>query len=63
MEPENIDYYMEMKKEGKVGDTVLSCFRTQMFVTRSTVVLVEGIQKGKSEIVGKYTSSGEQIKD
>ena len=63
MEPENIDYYMEMKKEGKVGDTVLSCFRAQMFVTRSTVVLVEGIQKGKSEIVGKYTSSGEQIKD
>lgn len=63
MEPENIDYYMEMKKEGNIGDTVLSCFRAQMFVTRSTVVLVEGIQKGKPEIVGKYTSLGEQIKD
>ena len=63
MEPENIDYYMEMKKEGNIGDTVLSCFRAQMFVTRSTVVLVEGIQKEKPEIVGKYTSLGEQIKD
>ena len=61
MEPSNIDYYLEMQEEGKVGDTVLGCFRAQMFVTRSEVVLVEGIQSGKPEIIGKYTSLGEKI--
>ncbi len=61
MEPSNIDYYLEMKKEGEIGDTVLGCFRTQIFVTRSEVVLVEGIQSGKPKIIGKYTSLGEKI--
>ena len=61
MEPSNIDYYLEMQEEGKVGDTVLGCFRAQIFVTRSEVVLVEGIQSGKPEIIGKYTSLGEEI--
>ncbi|MDO5088935.1 MAG: alanine racemase [Leptotrichiaceae bacterium] len=61
MDPDNIDYYLEMEKEGNVNDTVLSCFRAQMFVTRSTVVLVKGIQDGKFEIIGKYTSLGEKI--
>ncbi|RRD40004.1 YhfX family PLP-dependent enzyme [Leptotrichia sp. OH3620_COT-345] len=61
IEPDNIDYYLEMEKEGIINDTVLSCFRTQMFVTRSTVVLVNGIQNGKIEIIGKYTSLGEKI--
>ena len=32
-----------------------------MFVTRSEVVLVEGIQSEKPEIIGKYTSLGEKI--
>ena len=61
MEPSNIDYYLEMQEEGEVGDTVLGCFRAQIFVTRSEVVLVEGIQSGKPEIIGKYTSLGEEI--
>ena len=61
MDPSNIDYYLEMKKEGKIGDTVLGCFRTQIFVTRAEVVLVEGIQSGNPKVIGKYTSLGEKI--
>jgi len=61
MDPSNIDYYLEMKKEGKIGDTVLGCFRAQIFVTRAEVVLVEGIQSGNPKVIGKYTSLGEKI--
>ena len=61
--PDNIDYYLEIEKERNIGDTVLGCFRAQMFVTRSTIILVRGIQKGKPEIIGKYTSSGEKTKN
>jgi Predicted amino acid racemase len=61
--PDNIDYYLEIEKERNIGDTVLGCFRAQMFVTRSTIILVRGIQKGKPEIIGKYTSSGEKTEN
>lgn len=33
-------------------------FRFQIFVTRSDVVIMEGIHKGKPEIVGVYDSLG-----
>jgi len=41
-----------------VGNTVLGCFRTQMFVTRSDIVLVKGIQHDAPSIVGIYTPQG-----
>ena len=60
-DPNNIDYYLGLSKEQKIGDTVLGCFRTQFFVTRSDIILVEGIQSGNPEIVGRYTALGERI--
>ena len=57
----NIDYYLELENEGTIGDTVITCFRTQMFVTRSNVVLVGGIRKDKAEIIGNYTTLGEKV--
>lgn len=37
------------------------CFRTQIFITRSDVVLVSGIQRGEPEIVGRYDSLGNPL--
>jgi len=54
----NIDYYLETPSRQCVGGTVLGCFRTQMFVTRSDIVLVEGIQSDAPSIIGVYTGQG-----
>lgn len=60
-DPNNIDYYLGVNKEQNIGDTVLGCFRTQFFVTRSDIILVEGIQTDNPKIVGRYTALGEKI--
>ena len=60
-DPNNIDYYLEVNEEQQVGSTVLGCFRTQFFVTRSDIVLIEGIQSGNPKIIGRYTALGEKI--
>lgn len=55
---ESIDYHFGISKECRVGDTAVMAFRFQIFVTRSDVVLVEGLSKGESRIVGIYDSLG-----
>ncbi|MDR1548774.1 MAG: YhfX family PLP-dependent enzyme [Hungatella sp.] len=57
---ESIDYHFGLTKEGAVGDTVVMAFRYQIFVTRSDVVLVEGLKKKKPQIVGIYDSMGKK---
>lgn len=57
---DSIDYYFEIDREMPVHDTVVMAFRFQIFVTRSDVVLVEGIQQGNPTIVGVYSSLGER---
>lgn len=58
---EMIDYYGTIDARDKnihVGDTVLYAFRTQIFMTRSSVALVSGIQSGKPKLVGIYDGLG-----
>lgn len=55
---ESIDYYLTLDNKASVGDTVLMSFRTQIFVTRSKVAVVKGIQSGKPELAGIYDSQG-----
>ncbi len=55
---ESIDYHFGLSEECKVGETVVMAFRFQIFVTRSDVVLVEGISSGQPRIVGVYDSLG-----
>ncbi len=58
---ENIDYYGELLLEDKaaaVGDTVIYAFRSQIFVSRSQVAVVEGIQRGRPRLQGIYDSAG-----
>ena len=59
---ESIDYHFELSEKCNVSDTVIMAFRTQIFVTRSNVALVKGIQKGKPEIIGVYDSQGQLVK-
>ena len=55
---ESIDYHFGLSEKCKVGETVVMAFRFQIFVTRSDVVLVEGISSGQPQIVGVYDSLG-----
>ncbi|WDV44385.1 YhfX family PLP-dependent enzyme [Clostridiaceae bacterium M8S5] len=62
--PESIDYYGTLQigdKKVRVGDTAIYSYRTQIFVTRSEVVLVEGIQKNKPKIIGAFDSLGKKL--
>ncbi len=58
---DSIDYYFGLNKKVEVGSLVLMAFRTQIFVTRSKVVLVEGLHSGKANIVGIYDSQGKKV--
>lgn len=58
----SIDYYIEIMRNARVGDTALFSFRTQIFVTRSRVAVVKGISTGKPRIVGIYDSHGRSIR-
>lgn len=55
---ESIDYHFTLSDRAMVSDTVIMAFRTQIFVTRSKVAVVKGIQSGKPHIVGIYDSQG-----
>lgn len=57
----SIDYYFATHKQHHVGNTVIGSFRTQIFVTRSYVAVVSGIQKGKPVVEGIFTSLGERV--
>ena len=59
---ESIDYYLGLEKEWPIGLTTIMSFRTQVFVTRSEVAVVKGIQSGKPEIVGIYDSQGKLMR-
>lgn len=58
---ESIDYYLSTETEHSVGATVIAAFRTQIFVTRSNVAVVEGIHTDKVEILGVFDSQGRRI--
>lgn len=55
---ESIDYHFGLSEPCGVGDTVVMAFRYQIFVTRSDVVLVKGMGRGRPEIIGVYDSLG-----
>ncbi|WP_028857203.1 alanine racemase [Psychrilyobacter atlanticus] len=59
--PEAIDYYFEIEDEGIIGEATIMAFRTQIFVTRSDVALVEGLSKNSPKLVGIYDSLGRKL--
>lgn len=56
----NIDYYLSMNGTYSIFTPIVLCFRTQMFVTRSDVILIKGIHKGELKILGRYNTQGEK---
>ncbi|RCG25515.1 YhfX family PLP-dependent enzyme [Streptomyces diacarni] len=63
---ENIDYYRllaapEAGADVRAGDTALLAFRTQIFVTRSTVAVVAGLSSGAPRLTGLYDARGRAL--
>ncbi|MFM9366519.1 alanine racemase [Streptomyces sp. Da 82-17] len=60
--PGHIDYYRLLAAptgpRARLGDTAVLAFRTQMFVTRSTVAVVAGLSRAAPRLVGLYDSYG-----
>ncbi|MGW7022103.1 alanine racemase [Streptomyces decoyicus] len=60
--PEHIDYYRLLAPgEARPGDTAVLAFRTQVFVTRSTVAVVSGLADGTPELTGCYDPWGRPV--
>ncbi|MEG9551505.1 alanine racemase [Streptomyces baarnensis] len=62
----NIDYYRLLdapsdSTDVRVGDTALLAFRTQIFVTRSTVAVVSGLSSGAPRLNGLYDAQGRAL--
>lgn len=63
---ESIDYYGTILLNGKnvnVGDTAIYSFRTQIFVTRAKVAIIEGLSSGNPELTYIYDSRGNLLKN
>jgi predicted amino acid racemase len=60
-----IDFYGRLTAEGGVpirpGDSVVFCFRTQVFYTRALVAPVTGIATGQPRVEGLFDSSGREV--
>ena len=59
---DSIDYHFVLDRKAKVSDIAIMAFRFQIFVTRSTVVLIEGLKTGTPHIVGVYDSEGHRMR-
>ncbi|MFF0395009.1 alanine racemase [Streptomyces sp. NPDC005248] len=63
---ENIDYYRLLdapadSQDVRLGDTALLAFRTQIFVTRSTVAVVSGLSSGTPRLRGLHDAQGRAL--
>ena len=58
---ESIDYHFELSEPAAVGEPVLMCFRTQLFVTRSEVVVASGLSEGKPHLEGVFDTQGRRL--
>jgi len=57
---EAIDYHFGLSEDCAVGETVIMAFRFQVFVTRSDMVLLEGVSSGEPVVSGVWDSLGNQ---
>ncbi|GEA60594.1 YhfX family PLP-dependent enzyme [Vibrio comitans] len=59
----SIDYHLKINGVHEIGTPLIMAFRTQIFVTRSDVVIVDGIQSRQPKVVGRYTALGDPINE
>lgn len=55
---DSIDYHFTLERPCAVGDAVVMAFRTQIFVTRSDLALVEGLVSGTPRVTALYDALG-----
>ncbi|MFK8849349.1 alanine racemase [Streptomyces sp. Ac-502] len=59
---ENIDYYRLLAPgDARPGDTAVLAFRTQVFVTRSTVAVVADLAAGSLRLLGRHDALGRPL--
>lgn len=58
---DSIDYHLLLDGNYAIGKPVVMAFRTQIFVTRSDVVLIKGISSNNPEIIAVYNSLGQEV--
>ncbi|MGV6989847.1 alanine racemase [Testudinibacter sp. P80/BLE/0925] len=58
---DNIDYTLPLQGHFSVGEPVIMCFRSQIFVTRSDVVLIDHHSSGEPYVIGVYDGLGNPI--
>lgn len=63
---ENIDYYRRLRlpdgtAPAELGEVAVMAFRTQIFVTRSHVAVVAGVQAGEPDLLGLFDSGGRPL--
>ncbi len=57
---EAIDYHFGLSEGCAVGETVIMAFRFQVFVTRSDMVLIEGVASGNPTVSSVWDSLGNE---
>lgn len=55
---DSIDYHFTLERPCTIGDAVVMAFRTQIFVTRSDLALVEGLSSGAPRVTALYDALG-----
>lgn len=58
---DSIDYYFEIPETCEISATVIMAFRFQIFVTRSKVALITGIQEENPSVLGFFDSQGRKL--
>lgn len=58
---DSIDYHLGLEQPCPVGQGVVMAFRTQVFVTRSQLALVEGLSAGRPVVTGVYDAFGNRL--
>lgn len=63
---ENIDYYRRLRlpadaAAARLGEVAVMAFRTQIFVTRSRVAVVDGVHAGRPTVVGVFDATGRPV--
>lgn len=57
---DNIDYTFQLDRKFEVSATVIACFRTQIFTTRSHVALIDP-RKEEPVVLGRYDAHGYRL--
>ncbi len=62
-ETDSIDYHLRIPGHYPIGAPIIMAYRTQVFVTRSDVALVQGVSTHTPVLLGIYDSLGNEVQN